>query len=214
MSSGEWPGMQLNMLQCRRWPKDEEGLVWNTSSADAEKPALEHWHYAACLFLTIFNLLFKFLYDFRFREYWILVQRILVDHSHTTSLLTWLYNTYQTENWFWLILRYRIYWNFIISLLIPFFLLHHPIQDIFCIDLSISLFSSNLLSPQSFLSLHDLDMFEQDLYLIWVDVLNLNLSDVFSLLDGGLCITRKDPIAPFPVHGSGVHVLSLYFCSG
>ena len=57
-------------------------------------------------------------------------------------------------------------------------------------------------------------MFEQDLFLIWVDVLNLNLSDVFSLLDGGLCITRKDTIALFPVHGSGVHVLSLYFCSG
>ena len=57
-------------------------------------------------------------------------------------------------------------------------------------------------------------MFEQDLYLIWVDVLKLNLADMFSLLDGGLCITGKDPIALFSVHGSGVHVLSLYFCSG
>ena len=48
-------------------------------------------------------------------------------------------------------------------------------------------------------------MFEQDFYLIWVDVPNLNRADMFSLLDGGLCITGKDPIALFSVHGSGVH---------
>lgn len=37
--------------------------------------------------------------------------------------------------------------------------------------------------------------------LFWGNGLNLDLSDVFSLLDGGWALLGKIPQVPFPVHG-------------